>query len=60
MTGIQLLLAALLISFSAQEIVPCWVVKRAVTQYGEAAVESWARSKGVAEKQIEKARQCLK
>jgi hypothetical protein len=60
MSGIQSLLAALLISFSTQEIVPCFVVKRAVAQYGEAAVESWARSKGVSEKQIEKARQCLK
>jgi hypothetical protein len=60
MTGIRLLLAALMISFAAQEIVPCWVVKRAVARYGETAVESWARSKGVTDKQIEKARQCLK
>jgi hypothetical protein len=60
MIATHLLLAASLIFFNAQEIVPCWVVKRAVAQYGEAAVESWARSKGVSEKQIEKARQCLK
>jgi hypothetical protein len=57
MTGIHLLLITLL---TTQETVPCWVIKRAVAQYGEAAVESWARSKGVTEKQIEKARQCLK
>ena len=60
MSKIQLLLAALLISFTTQEIVPCWFVKRAVAQYGEATVESWARSKCISEKQIEKARQCLK
>ena len=60
MSRIHLLLAALLASFTAQEVVPCWVIKRAVAQYGEAAVESWARAKGVSEKQIEKARQCLK
>jgi hypothetical protein len=40
--------------------VPCWVVKKAVAQYGEAVVESWARAKGISEKEIEKARRCLK
>ena len=40
--------------------IPCWVVKKAVAQYGEAAVESWARAKGVSEREIEKARRCLK
>jgi hypothetical protein len=35
-------------------------VKKAVAQYGEAAVVSWARAKGISEKEIEKARQCLK
>jgi hypothetical protein len=34
--------------------------KKAVAQYGEAALESWARSKGIADKEIEKARRCLK
>jgi hypothetical protein len=55
------LLAATLFltSFPAQAI-PCWVVKRAVAQYGEAAAESWARAKGIPEKDIEKARRCLK
>ena len=28
--------------------------------YGEAAVEAWARSKGISEKEIEKARRCLR
>jgi hypothetical protein len=51
--------AALLVSYPA-DAVPCWVVRKAVTQYGEAAVESWARSKGFSEKEIEKARRCLK
>jgi hypothetical protein len=54
-----IVVAALLISIPAQAV-PCWVVKKAVAQYGEAAVESWARSKGISDKDIEKARRCLK
>jgi hypothetical protein len=54
-----MLLAALLVSFPAHAV-PCWAVKKAVAQYGEAAVEAWARSKGVSDKEIEKARKCLK
>jgi hypothetical protein len=53
------LLAALLASFPAHAV-PCWAVRKAVAQYGEAVVESWARSKSIPEKEIEKARQCLK
>ena len=30
----------------AGDAVPCWVVRRAVAQYGEAAAEAWARAKG--------------
>jgi hypothetical protein len=41
-------------------VVPCWMVRRAVTQYGEATVDAWARAKGVPDKEIEKARRCLK
>ncbi len=52
-------LVAVLLSFPAHAI-PCWVVKKAVAQYGEAAVESWARSKGISDKEIERARRCLK
>ena len=54
-----LVVAALLVSIPAQAV-PCWVVKKAVAQYGEAAVESWARSKGISDREIEKARRCLK
>ena len=49
MIRVIVIVAALLISFPAQAI-PCWMVKKAVAQYGEAAVETWARSKGVSEK----------
>ena len=52
-------IAALLLSDPAHAI-PCWVVRKAVAQYGEAAVETWARSKGISDKEIEKARRCLK
>lgn len=59
MIRIAVSVAVLLLSFLADAI-PCWVVKKAVAQYGEAAVESWARSKGISDKEIEKARRCLK
>jgi len=53
-------LAVALLCPGPAHAIPCWVVKKAVAQYGEAAVESWARAKGVAEREIEKARRCLK
>ena len=59
MIHVFLLLAALL-DLSPAQVVPCWAVKRAVAQYGEAAVESWARSKGISDKEIEKARRCVR
>jgi hypothetical protein len=51
--------SALMLSLPAQAV-PCWVVRKAVAQYGEAAVESWARAKGISDKEIEKAKRCLK
>jgi len=59
MIPIALVLTSLLASSSA-DAVPCWVVRRAVAQYGEAAAEAWARSKGFSLKDIERARRCLK
>ena len=59
MTHTLVVVAALLVSWPAQAV-PCWVVKKAVAQYGEAVVESWARAKGISDKEIEKARRCLK
>jgi hypothetical protein len=53
MIRIVVLVAVLLLSFPAHAI-PCWIVKKAVVQYGEAAVESWARSKVISNKEIEK------
>ena len=55
----MVLVAALLVSFPAQAV-PCWVIRRAVAQYGEAAVEAWARAKGISDREIEKARRCLR
>ena len=54
-----LVVAALLFSVPAHAI-PCWMVRKAVAQYGETAVETWARSQGISDKEIEKARRCLK
>ena len=59
MTSIALMLVCLLAS-SPVDAVPCWVVKRAVAQYGEAAAEAWARAKGFSSKDIERAKRCLK
>jgi hypothetical protein len=59
MIRICLIVAAVLISYPAQAI-PCWAVKKAVAQYGEAAVESWARARGISDQEIEKARRCLR
>jgi hypothetical protein len=54
------LVATALLCVTPAHAIPCWMVKKAVAQYGEAAVESWARSKGISEKEIAKARRCLK
>jgi hypothetical protein len=59
MIRLALRVTTLLLSPPAQAV-PCWVVKKAVAQYCEPAVESWARAKGISDKEIEKAKQCLK
>jgi len=59
MIRVVVVVAAMLLSLPAQAV-PCWVVRKAVAQYGEMAAESWARSKGFSDKEIEKARRCLK
>ena len=56
----KLVVVAVLLVSNPAQAVPCWVVKKAVAQYGEAAVESWARAKGISDKEIEKARRCLR
>jgi hypothetical protein len=38
----------------------CSVVRFYVTKYGAATAETWARSKGASEAEIESARRCLK
>ena len=40
--------------------VSCSVVRYYVAKYSAAAAESWARSKGATEAEIESARRCLK
>jgi hypothetical protein len=41
MIRVVVVVAAMLFSPPAQAI-PCWVVRKAVAQYGEMAAESWA------------------
>jgi hypothetical protein len=57
---IRATLLLLLLVSSPPDAIPCWVVKRAVAQYGEAAAEAWARAKGFSTRDIEQARRCLK
>jgi hypothetical protein len=59
MTPAVMLVAALLASWLTQAV-PCSAVRKVVAPYGETAVESWPRSKGISEKEIEKARRCLR
>ncbi len=59
MIRLTTMVAVLLLSFPAHAF-PCWVVRKAVAQYGETAVESWARAKGIPDKEIEKAKRCLR
>jgi hypothetical protein len=59
MIRIVVMAVALLASCPAHAI-PCWAVRRAVAQYGEAAVEAWAPARGISDKEIEKARRCLR
>jgi hypothetical protein len=54
------LLIVELLAFSSGQAIPCWAVKRAVAQYGEAAVESWARARRISDQEIEKAKRCLR
>jgi len=54
------LLVVVVLALSPAQAVPCRAVKRAVAQYGETAVESWARANGISDKEIERARRCLK
>jgi hypothetical protein len=54
------IVGAALLSLVDARAVPCWMVRKAVSQYGEGAVESWARSRGIPDKEIEKARRCLR
>jgi hypothetical protein len=53
-------LLVLLLASSPADAIPCWVVKRAVTLYGEAVTEAWARAKGFSAKDIERAKRCLR
>jgi hypothetical protein len=59
MIHLTLLLAGLLAS-SPADTISCRVVRHAVAQYGEAAAEAWARAKGFSDKDIERAKHCLK
>ncbi len=49
-----------LLLYAHVHAIPCWMVRKAVAQYGENLVESWARSKGFPDKEIEGARLCLR
>jgi hypothetical protein len=57
---IHVALLLTMLASSPADAIPCWVVRRAVAQYGEAAAEAFARARGFSSKDIERARRCLK
>ena len=57
---IHVALLLTMLASSPADAIPCWVVRRAVAQYGEAAAEAFARAKGFSLRDIERAKQCLK
>jgi hypothetical protein len=57
---IHVVMLLTMLASTPADAVPCWVVRRAVAQYGEAAAEAFARAKGFSPKDIERAKRCLK
>jgi hypothetical protein len=55
MTRIFALLPALLLWSAPAQAYSCWVIRRAVAQHGEAAVESWAMQTGSPKKKSREA-----
>lgn len=53
-------MASSLLLASPAYAIPCWVVRQAVTDYGQATAEAWARGKGYTDKQIAEMRKCLR
>jgi hypothetical protein len=56
----HLLFVTVLLASSPADEISCRIVKRAVAQYGEATAEAWARARGFSDREIERARRCLK
>ena len=55
-----LVVIALLLGLSPAHAIPCWMVRKAVAQYGAAAVEAWARAHGIPDKEIQIAKRCFR
>ena len=49
----------LLLGLSPAHAIRCWMVSKAVAQYGAAAVEAWARAHGIPDKEIQAAKRCF-
>jgi len=57
---VLLLLTVPAVAADKPTAIECFVVRKAVESYGEAAMISLARAKGMSESQIDKAKRCLK
>jgi hypothetical protein len=57
---IHFLFVTVLLASSPADEISCRIVKRAVAQYGESGAEAWARARGFSDRDIERARRCLK
>jgi hypothetical protein len=60
MIRVAVVVTGLLLGSSPAHAFPCWMVKKAVAQYGAAAVEAWAWANGISDKEIQKAKQCFR
>ena len=49
-----------LLGSSPAHAIPCWMLKKAVAQYGAATVEAWARANGISDKEIQTAKRCFR
>jgi hypothetical protein len=57
---IRICVALAVLLTAVADAIPCRLVRKAVERYGEAVVESWARSKGFSDKEIDLAKRCLR
>jgi hypothetical protein len=54
-----IVVTVLVLGSSPAHAMPCWMMRKAVAQYGAAAVEARARAHGIPDKEVRTAKPCL-